>query len=389
MLLFALPCYPLLAQDMKYGKKHVIESKLLKEERTYWVNLPAAYHDPNFGPEKYPVIYVLDGKSNFFPIAGLVDFMSGRESVNFQIPEAIVVGIDTSDRMRVLTPTAADRSPDGKVPAKTMQDTSGDGGLFFDFLTQELFPLIESEYRTLPYRVYVGHSLGGLTSTYTLLNHPGVFDGYLAIDPSLWWNRGKMVNESPQNLSSLGTDKIQRYYLSHVDSESESSMGNIIHQFGFSLAANAPRNLKWKLDAIPHTDHSSIPLLSWYNGLQFVFHGYDLSHYGMMQDPDSIEPHFEALAKNTGLKMNPPQTIFWILAHYLTTANRYPNAEKALKVINLGLKYHPKSSYLHEKLGAAYELNKEPQKALSAYQEALRLSPDNKMAAQKIKELKQ
>jgi predicted alpha/beta superfamily hydrolase len=106
ILLVLCPLFSLSAQDMHYAKKHVIQSKILNEERTYWINLPAAYDDPNFGAEKYPVIYVLDGKSNFFPIAGLVDFMSGRESVNFQIPEAIVVGIDTSDRMRVLTPTA-------------------------------------------------------------------------------------------------------------------------------------------------------------------------------------------------------------------------------------------------------------------------------------------
>ena len=42
----------------------------------------------------------------------------------------------------------------------------------------------------------------------------------------------------------------------------------------------------------------------------------------MMRDPDSIEKHFDELAKNTGLRMDPPQTIFWILAHYLTTPNR-------------------------------------------------------------------
>jgi tetratricopeptide (TPR) repeat protein len=165
-------------------------------------------------------------------------------------------------------------------------------------------------------------------------------------------------------------------------------MGNIIQQFGSSLAAHAPRNLKWRLHAIPHTDHSSIPLLSWYHGLLFLFQGYDMSHYGMMQDPDAIEPHFEKLAKNTGLRMSPPQTIFWILTHYLTTPNRYPDAQKALKVIHMGLKYHPESPYLHEKLGAAYELNQEPRKALAAYKEALRLNPENLVAKKKTKKLK-
>ena len=390
-LLLLLPWLSLVAQDVSYGKKFQIQSRILSEERTYWVNLPTSYDHPNFGPQKYPVIYVLDGKSAFFPMIGLVNFMSGRESVNYQIPEVIVVGIDTSNRGRDLTPTSAKRPSTGKESSGPQMNTSGGGELFFEFLTKELIPKIESDYRTLPYRVYVGHSLGGLTSTYTLLHHTGVFDGYLAIDPSLWWNRSGLVNESPQTLKNIGTEKIQRYYLSVVD-QADGRGTNFhtksIHQFGFSLAANAPGNLKWKLHVIPHTDHSSIPLLSWYNGLLFVFDGYDLSHYGMMQDPDSIEKHFDELAKNIGLRMDPPETIFEILAHYLTTPNRYPDAKKAFKVINMGLKYHPDSPYLHEKLGAAYELNKEPQKALDSYQQVLRLNPDNEELKEKIQKLK-
>jgi hypothetical protein len=318
--------------------------------------------------------------------------MSGRESVNYQIPEVIVVGIDTNNRTRDLTPTSVGGPPTGgKAPADRMAD-SGGGERFFAFLTKELIPTIETDYRTLPYRVYVGHSLGGLTSTYTLLHHPGVFDGYLAIDPSLWWDKGKVVNDSPQMLTNFGTEKIQRYYMSVIDSLEGAELNfhtKSIHQFGFSLAANAPKNLKWKLHVVPDADHSSIPLLSWYYGLLFVFHGYDMSHYGMMENPDSIEKHFDELAKNTGLRMDPPETIFEILAHYLTTPNRYPDAEKAFKVILMGLKYHPQSPYLHEKLGVAYEMIKEPQKALASYQEALRLNPKNDALKDKIQQLKE
>jgi predicted alpha/beta superfamily hydrolase len=389
LMLLLCPWLALQGQDLNYGKTFKIQSEILGGERTYWVNLPASYDDPNLGPENYPVIYVLDGKSAFFPVAGLVNFMADHESVNYQIPQTIVVGIDTTDRTWVLTPSTAKQPPNAKGPADQMPN-SGGGEKFFDFLTEELFPRIEAEYRTLPYRVYIGHSLGGLTSTYTLLHHPGVFDGYLAIDPSLWWNGGEVIKSAPQVLENFGNDKVQRYYVSVVDSPGGSGsnpMGNSIHQFGESLASHAPANLIWKLHAIPGTDHSSIPLLSWYNGLLFVFEGYDLSHYGMMQDPDSIEAHFAELAKNTGLRMDPPQTIFWILAHYLTTPNRYPDAEKAFKVIDMGLKYHPESPYLYEKLGVAYEMIDEPLKALEAYRTALRLNPDNVVAQEKIQEL--
>jgi predicted alpha/beta superfamily hydrolase len=392
LLVFAVGAFGLSDEGeiFSIGKKFRIHSEILNENRTYWVSLPASYDDPNLGPENYPVIYVLDGKSAFFPVAGIVNFMADHESVNYQIPQAIVVGIDTMDRARVLTPSALKINPAEKESVNRIPN-SGGGELFLEFLTKELFPKIEKDYRTLPYRVYIGHSLGGLTSTYMLLRHPGIFDGYLAIDPSLWWNGGKLVKDAPQILETFGTGKIQRYYLSVVDSTEDPGQmayGKTIHQFGDTLAEHAPTYLKWKMEAIPDVDHSSIPLLSWYNGLLFVFQGYDLSHYGMMADPDSIETHFDTLAENTGLRMDPPQTIFWILAHYLTTPNRYPDPEKAMKVINMGLEYHPQSPYLHEKLGVAYEMIDEPKKALEAYQNALRLNPKNKNAEEKVRQLK-
>lgn len=355
---------------LNFGTEYSFHSEILDEDRTIWVSLPTSYDNPIFGPEHYPVIYAVDGISVFFPLAGLVNFMSGWENVNYQIPEAIVVGIATPDRVRDLTPNG--------------------GELFFEFLTEELFPLIEAEYRTLPYRAYVGHSLGGLTSTYTLLHHPGVFDSYLAIDPSLWWDSSTVVQESPEVLRTFNTNDAQRYYVSAVDSANGGGMSahrNAIHQFGDNLSAFAPENLKWNLEVHHGTDHSSIPLLSWYNGLLFAFDGYDMSHYGMMENPESIEEHFDILAANTGLRMPPPQTIFHILSHYLTTPNRFPDAEKALYVINMGLKYHPQSPFLHEKLGVAYEMIDEPQKALDAYETALRLNPGFELLEEKIRRL--
>jgi predicted alpha/beta superfamily hydrolase len=360
-------------RSLSFAKEYVFYAEILNEERTYWVSLPTSYENPTFGPEDYPVIYAVDGISVFFPLAGLVNFMSGWENVNYQIPEAIVVGIATPNRTRDLTPTGGEQ--------------------FLEFLIQELFPIIEAEYRTLPYRAYVGHSLGGFTSTYTLLNHPGVFNGYLAIDPSLWWDSAAVVRESPELLEAFDTETVQRYYLTVIDTANtpaEASLHiNSILELGDDLADRAPTNLKWNLEVFANTDHSSIPLLSWYNGLQFLFEGFDLNHYGLMQNPEQIEPHFDRLADNTGLRMPPPQTIFHILSHYLTTANRFPDAEKAFYVINMGLKYHPRASFLHEKLGAAYEMIDEPQKALESYETALQLNPENRELKEKITRLRQ
>ncbi|MCA4900536.1 MAG: alpha/beta hydrolase [Bacteroidota bacterium] len=345
------------AEGIEFGSKFTLQSKILNESRTYWVRLPASYNNPSYDKQSYPVMYVLDGKSAFFPLLGVVSFMSEKESVNFQIPEMIVVGVDTENRLKDLTPNPSTRMPDGEEAKtesqKLMMAGGGGGEAFFKFLTEELFPKIEGDYRTLPYRIYVGHSLGGLTTAYTLLKHPGIFNSYFSIDGSLWWDNGKYVRNATIDLQNMKPKTIQRFYISVIDS-TQSGIGNkfharCIHQFAKVLKDNGPANVQSKLDVIKDTDHSSIPLLSWYNGLQYIFEGYDVSHYSFTANPQLIESHYANLEKTIGLKMPPPQDVIEIVLHYLTAPNRYPNKEKAMQVVKIGLKYYPQAPFILEK----------------------------------------
>lgn len=340
------------------GKKFILESKILNEKRTYWVKLPASYNNKKYDKQSYPVMYVLDGKSAFFPLLGVVSFMSEKESVNFQIPEMIVVGVDTENRIKDLTPNPTTKMPDGQEAKtesqKLMMAGGGGGESFFKFMTEELFLKIERDYRTIPYRLYVGHSLGGLTAAYTLLKHPGIFNSYLSIDGSLWWDNGKYVREAPFDLKKEKSKTIQRFYISVVDS-TQAGAGNrfhvrCIHQLAKALKHDAPANVEAKLDVIKDTDHSSIPLLSWYNGLRYIFESYDVSHYSFTANPELIESHYANLEKTIGLKMSPPQDVIEIVLHYLTAPDRYPDKEKALKVAKIGLKYYPNAPFILEKL---------------------------------------
>lgn len=346
------------AEATSFGSKYTLESKILNEARNYWVRLPASYNNQSYDRQSYPVMYVLDGKSAFFPIVGVVSFMSEKESVNFQIPEMIVVGVETENRIKDLTPIPSTKMPDGQdaktESQKLMMAGGGGGEVFFRFLTEELFPKIEKDYRTIPYRMYVGHSLGGLTTAYTLLKYPGIFNSYLSIDGSLWWDNGKYVREAPFDLKNGKSKTIQRFYISVVDS-TQAGAGNMfhvrcIHQLAKALQDAAPANVQAKLEVIRDTDHSSIPLLSWYNGLRYIFESYDVSHYSFTANPESIESHYANLEKTIGLKMSPPQDVIEIVLHYLTAPNRYPDKEKALKVAKMGLKYYPHAPFILEKL---------------------------------------
>ncbi|GAB4043799.1 hypothetical protein GCM10028774_60760 [Spirosoma jeollabukense] len=73
---------------------------------------------------------------------------------------------------------------------------SGGGGKFLSFLEKELFPYIDSTYPTALYKLLMGHSLGGLLMIHTLVHHNDLFNAYVAIDASLWWDSHKLLTES-------------------------------------------------------------------------------------------------------------------------------------------------------------------------------------------------
>ena len=164
-----------------------IQSKELAEKRILNIYLPEGYNADD--SVRYPVIYLLDGSADedFIHIAGLVQFNS-FEWIS-QIPKSIVIGIATVDRRRDFTfPTTIERDQK-KFP------TSGHSAQFISFIEKELQPFIEKKYKTNNSKMIIGQSLGGLLETEILLKKPALFNKYVIVSPSLWWNNGSLLNQ--------------------------------------------------------------------------------------------------------------------------------------------------------------------------------------------------
>jgi uncharacterized protein len=173
--------------DIVIGKSHVIHSKILNEKRHYAVYLPDGYSNKSSHPKSYPVMYVLDGENHFHSISGIVDARSP-----FYLPQMIVVAIGNTDRWRDLTPTSNDSLLE---KPNSMAKTTGGGEEFLDFIEKELVPHIEETYRTTPFRLFVGHSLGGLLALYSAYSRPGLFNAFIAIDPTVGWDDNMVIKK--------------------------------------------------------------------------------------------------------------------------------------------------------------------------------------------------
>jgi predicted alpha/beta superfamily hydrolase len=178
------------------GETFTFKSEILNEDRTINIYLPAGYHPDSAAT--YPVIYLLDGTADedFIHIAGIVQF-TNYPWVNI-LPKSIVVGIANIDRKRDFTyPTTIEKD-------KKDFPTTGGSAKFIDFLSKELQPLIKKTYPTNGTKTLIGQSLGGLVATEILFKQPHLFDNYIIVSPSLWWDNQSLL----EHLYSLHISKV-------------------------------------------------------------------------------------------------------------------------------------------------------------------------------------
>ena len=178
-----------------FGLVEELESKELEEKRTLNIYLPQGYHPDSV--TTYPVIYVLDGSQyeDFPHIAGLVQFMNMYNI----LPKSIVVGISNLDksRYRDFTYPSSDERDIKDLP------TSGGSEKFINYLENEVIPLINRNYKTNTHKTIIGQSLGGLLVTEILFKKPYLFDNYVIVSPSLWWDNQKMIKNADDFLANL------------------------------------------------------------------------------------------------------------------------------------------------------------------------------------------
>ena len=185
-LMAAVPAIAQPASPIVIGDAYTLASSALGADRKINVWTPPSYGS---GDRRYPVIYLVDGglAQDFHHISGLAQL----GALSWQTQEFIVVGIETVDRRRELAfPVERD------VELKREYPTAGESAAFRRHLTGEVMPFIEGRYRTSGEDALLGESLAGLFIVETYLREPTAFDTYIAMDPSLWWDAGRLTEEA-------------------------------------------------------------------------------------------------------------------------------------------------------------------------------------------------
>lgn len=235
-----------------------LESTFLNENREINIYLPDSYNAND--SVTYPVIYLLDGALNedFFHVTGLIHFMSLYEV----IPETIVIGIANKDRKRDFTyPTTIQKD-------KIDYPTTGGSDNFINFIEKELIPNIDSVYKTNDSRTIIGQSLGGLLCTEILFKNPYLFTNYFIVSPSLWWDNGSLLNQTPMFNNALKKNKIS--VLISVGDEGE-IMVNKAKELSEILKKPMAVDLQSSYHFFPKENHATILHIALYESFKLLY----------------------------------------------------------------------------------------------------------------------
>jgi predicted alpha/beta superfamily hydrolase len=244
------------ATPLVWGETFTLDSKVLGERRVINVYLPPGYAE---GTARYPVLYMPDGgmKEDFPHITGIVDVSAKNEAMR----PFMVVGVENTERRRDLL------SASSVADEKKIAPHAGGADAFRKFLRDELKPRIAARYRTTAESALIGESFAGLFVIETLLVDPELFDSYLAVDPSVWWNDGALVRSAPSRLATW-TAKPKALFVATADYKPTQEGVLALES---AIREKKPNGLTIHLQPLPEEHHNTIFPVAALKGLRRLF----------------------------------------------------------------------------------------------------------------------
>ncbi len=361
--------------EIVIGQTLTVHSAILDEDRKILIGLPEGYEQST---DPYAVLYLLDGDGHFHHTTGTISFLAG----NNKMPGLIVVGVTNTDRNRDLTPpVTTDTAFQARMP------TAGGADNFIRFMKDELIPYVDQHYRTAPYRILVGHSFGGLLAVHSFVNDPDLFNAYIAISPSLWYDNQSFFKPAGTFLKER--DSLNQTFYMTMGNEGGYMLGGAMKLAALFEEFNEdhPRNkFDWKFEEMPQETHGSVPAKSTYNGLEFIYKDFAPpipntyeEFLAMMETAgpasliDNIVAHYQMLSEKYGYPVSSESTVNSLGYGFLS--ENMPDA--AILAFETNTKNYPGSANAFDSLGDAYKAAGKRGQAKESYEKAVALAEKN------------
>lgn len=360
-------------QAFYIGQSYSLHSEVLDEDRPYHVYLPEKYQADG---EPVTVMYLLDGGSHFHHTSGIVSFMAKQQL----IPNMMVVAVpNTTDRTRDLTPP-------GVKDERTQQSfpTGGKADSLLAFFQRELIPHIDKTYNTSSFRLLVGHSFGGLFAVHALVNQPELFNAYIAISPSLWWDDQYLVDQTKAFYDE--GKQFEGFFYMTMGNEGGSMLGGAM-KLAALMEEHPTSSFKWHFQLMEDENHGTVPHRSTYDGLEFIFKEWfktDLSALYTMKSVEEIKGHFAKMSQRLGYNLSPGEKAWNTIGQRFMQRGQH---QQAKEVFELNAEEHSKSWNVYYSLASYYQELGDNKSAIKQYRKVLSIHPGHTYAIEKLKGL--
>ena len=363
------PC--LLAQQdgdpVSIGTYRIVHSDVLGQDRRLLVHLPGDYAE---GGRRYPVIYMLYGNHLYTYFAEVV-YALNRVSGAGEIPPFILVAVENVDRYGDYLPV--DR-----------EGNEGGARRFLEFMESELFPWVEGNYRTKPYRVIVGPQAGAPLSIYALTHRPGLFGAYIINNPFWPATSRDSIAESLKTYLAGEAGPKAFVHITYADSywgdEAETEYMRNLEEL---LSANPHPELRVKIDYLKDNDDFIVPL-GIMEGLKALFPGYRLSKEDIGKPLVFLEGYYRFMSDWYGFDMGIPDEQLVLTGDVLQQEG---NAAEAERVFEYLLAQNPVSANALVRLANIYYGRGEKEKALEYFKRCLEILKDAQMIRDRVEQI--
>lgn len=320
------------AAQIVMGQTDSLHSSVLQEVRNYRVSLPQSYAWAS--DRRYPVLYLLDAQSEFIHTAASVGYLADHG----EIPEMIVVGIDSTVRVRDYTQTDWPKAWVG----------GGGAHNFKSALSNEIIPTIEQKYRTDGFRILSGHSAGGQFVLFCLTSEPSLFRAFFALSPSLDWDNN-LPQRSLEKAFKL-TRKLDAFvYIARSDDAGRPLKD--YQQLEQTFKTRSPKGLRWNSQAFPKETHAGMPLLAQIDALRHLYQGYRFHDDMVAKGFDYAQQHFRRVSKTVGWPLNIPESVINEFAYNALSEGKI---HKATELFKRNTQDNPNSANAWDGLADAY-----------------------------------
>lgn len=281
-------------QEIKVGSHRVL------------VSLPESYDKTN---DRYPVVYVTDAELQFDHTVASAAALAEVQ----RMPEVIVVGTLQEDHDRELL--------------------SDDYAAWFE---KVLLPEIDKRYRTQPFRIFAGHSIGGIFALKMMQKNLQLVGAWVIVSPSPKWK-------------TIAFDHLTAppmLFLSYGGLDEED-----LRKGADELAARLAR----KAQIFEDDDHLTVPIAAYEAALRRIYKPWffkvlDTDDTSMMWRR-AVE-HYRLLSQRYGYDVPIPEPRVDRIGTLLLDKG---DAEQSVAAFEYGVKQYPKSKPMREGLRKSYD----------------------------------